>query len=85
MTMTEIGWTDYLRYRAKLRKFDMTAIEDIVGYGNERYFDTSTNRWVVVGKHASTLVMIPYDTTEDGGITPVTIHAQGNRMKLFFP
>jgi len=73
--MTRIVWTDYLRYRARLRKFDMTVIEDIVRHSDERYFDTSTNRWVVVGKHASTLVMIPYDTTEDGKITPVTIHA----------
>nr|VFJ78194.1 MAG: hypothetical protein BECKFW1821C_GA0114237_11714 [Candidatus Kentron sp. FW] len=78
--MTEIGWTDYLRYRARLRKFDMTIIEDIVRYGNERYFDTSTDRWVVVGKHANTLVMIPYDITENGKIIPVTIHATTRRQ-----
>ncbi|VFM95141.1 MAG: hypothetical protein BECKG1743D_GA0114223_108103 [Candidatus Kentron sp. G] len=53
----------------------MQIIEDIVRYGSERYLDTSTNRWVVIGRHENALVMIPYDTSEDAKITPVTIHA----------
>jgi len=73
--MTEIIWTDYLKYKAKLRGFDLQTIEQIVRYSSERYFDTSTERWVVVGKQSSILVMIPHEIGEDKSITPITIHA----------
>jgi hypothetical protein len=73
--MTKIVWTDYLKYRIKLRGFEPGIIEEIVRYGNERYFDTSTYRKLVIGKHNKTLVLIPYDTTEEDTVTPVTIHA----------
>jgi hypothetical protein len=73
--MVKIVWTDYLEYRTKLRGFELEIIEEIVKYGDERYFDTSTNRKVVIGKHNKTLVLIPYDTTKDNIVTPVTIHA----------
>ena len=63
--MVEIIWTDYLRYRAKLRGFDLAKIEDIIRYSNERYFDTSTDRWVVVGKHSGILVMLPHEIDEN--------------------
>ena len=66
--------SDYLSYRARIRTFDLDAIEQIVRYSEERYFDTMTQRMVVVGKHADQLVMIPYEET-DATITPVTIHA----------
>jgi len=73
--MANIAWTDYLEYRTKLRGFDLEMIEEIIKYGNERYFDTSTNRKVVIGKHDKTLVLIPYGISENSRVTPVTIHA----------
>ena len=30
--MVEIIWTEYLKYRAKLRGFDLAKIEDIIRY-----------------------------------------------------
>jgi len=35
-----IVWTDYMKYRANLRGFDLAKIEDILRYSTERYFDT---------------------------------------------
>jgi len=69
-----IVWTEYFKYRAGLRGFDLTAVEKILGSGNERYFDTATGRNVVVGRHGQLLVLIPYEIIGDS-ITPVTIHA----------
>ncbi|MFC1715338.1 hypothetical protein ACFL6S_16840 [Candidatus Poribacteria bacterium] len=69
-----IIWTDYLKYRAKRRKFDLSKIENIIRYSPERYSDTATGRRIVVGKHDSILVMIAYEADEDS-TTPVTIHA----------
>ena len=71
---THIAWTDYLRYRAELRGFDLAHIEEIVRYSNERYMDNATGRLVAVGKHMQQLVMVPYETEEDV-IRPVTVHA----------
>ena len=68
--MSDIVWTEYLQYRAALRGFDLTELEELVRYGRERYFDTETRRSVVVGR----LVIIPYDV-EDETRTPVTVHA----------
>ncbi len=56
-----IAWTDYMRYRARARGFDLAKIEHLVRYSSERYFDTETGRQVVVGRHGDNLVMIPYD------------------------
>ncbi len=69
-----VVWTEYMRYRVRLRGFDLAKVEDIVRYATERYFDTATGRLVVVGRHDKVLVMIPYETDDDS-ITPVTIHA----------
>jgi hypothetical protein len=70
-----IVWTDYFKYRASLRGFDLAEAEKILISGNERYFDTATGRnVVVVGKHGRLLVLIPYERIGDS-ITPVTIHA----------
>jgi hypothetical protein len=69
-----IVWTDYFKYRASLRGFDLSEVEKILVFGNERYFDTATGRKVVVGKHGRLLVLIPYERTGNN-ITPVTIHA----------
>ena len=73
--MTEIIWTDYLKYKATLRGFNLQTIEEIIRYSTERYFDTSTDRWVAIGKDGKTLVMIPHEIKENDSITPITIHA----------
>lgn len=67
-------FTDYLKFRAELRGFDLTIIEMIVRYYHERYFAIETQRSIVVGEHDKKLVLIPYEETETE-ITPVTIHA----------
>ena len=69
----EIIWTDYMEYRARLRGFDLAKIEQIVRYSSERYVDTVTGSLIAVGRIDDLLVMIPCDT-EQGSITPVTIH-----------
>ncbi len=45
-----IRWTEYMKYRAKLRGFDLTKIENIVEYSTERYSDTVTGGRVAVGR-----------------------------------
>ena len=69
----DVVWTDYMRYRAKLRGFDLAAVERIVRYSTERYYDTATLRLVVVGHHDNRLVLIPYELQDDA-VVPVTIH-----------
>ncbi len=69
-----IIWTDYFKYRANFRNFDLLKIEEIVKYSTERYHDIETGRPIVVGKHDNLLVMIPYEMTAES-ITPITIHA----------
>lgn len=56
-----IVWTEYLRYRAALRGFDLAVVEHIVRYSSERYLDHVTGSRIAVGPHGSILVMIPYD------------------------
>ena len=68
-------WTAYLVYRAELRGFDISILEQILRYSEEKYFDTATRRMVAVGKHRCDLVMIPYDITDDLTVTPITVHA----------
>lgn len=70
----DVIWTEYLKYRAALRGFDLDTIEQIVRSSKQRYIDTTTNRPVAVGRCGKTLVLIPYDVGE-GVLTPVTIHA----------
>lgn len=67
-------WTDYIKYKAELRGFNLDEIEKIVKYSKERYFDTITRRLIAVGKYENILVMIPYEKVSDS-IIPVTIHA----------
>jgi len=141
--MTEIIWTEYLKYKANLRGFNLQTIEEIVRsdlpkptvqkrykaliikhyrhlldtccqsrvtnqlflkewaasyerktawycpiiwyvstqfrevwrYSTERYYDTATDRWVVIGKEGRILVMIPHEVSDNDSITPITIHA----------
>ncbi len=69
-----IIWTDYIKYRAKLRGFELDKIEEILRYSSERYFDVSTGRHIVVGRHDRILVVIPY-TMDEEVMIPITIHA----------
>jgi hypothetical protein len=69
----DIVWTAYMQYRARLRGFDRTQIEQILRQSTERYYDTVTQRLVVVGRHDNRLVLIPYEQ-EGVQVTPVTIH-----------
>jgi len=68
-----VVWTDYMKYKAKLRGFDLDKIENILKISAERYTDTVTNRRVAVGRYDNKLVSIPYET-DKSSITPVTIH-----------
>ena len=80
--MLVIEWTDYLKYRASLRGFDLAKLESIIEHSNERYFDTETGRSIVVGRHGRKLVIIPYETKGDA-IVPVTAHATTRNQITF--
>ena len=68
-----VTWTDYLKYKASLRGFDLFSIEHIIMHSSERYHDAVTGRRIAVGRYDGKLVLIPYELGEDI-ITPVTIH-----------
>lgn len=74
--------TEYLKYRIELRGFDLSLIEKIVRYSEERYLDTETSRLIVVGEHDKKLVVIPYEETQDT-ITPITVHATSRQQIKF--
>jgi hypothetical protein len=80
--MPEIRWTDYLEYRAALRKIDLAKLENIIRHSDERYFDTETQRSVVVGRHDQKLVIIPYEIKENV-VTPVTVHSITRQLIRF--
>ena len=69
-----VVWTDYMKYRARLRGFDLAKIEHILRHSTERYSDTVPGRLVIVGRHDNTLVIIPCEADETS-ITPITVHA----------
>ncbi|GAX59908.1 hypothetical protein SCALIN_C04_0397 [Candidatus Scalindua japonica] len=79
---TVIVWTDYMKYRAELRGFELSKIEYILRYSGKRYFDTTTQRLIAVGKHDDKLVIIPYEKHRSE-ITPVTIHATSRQQITF--
>ena len=68
-----VAWTNYLKYKASLRGFDLSIIENIIRHTSERYHDVVTGRDIAVGQYDGKLVLIPYESDEDV-ITPVTIH-----------
>ncbi len=78
--MVQIVWTDYFKYRIKLRGFNLSNVEEILRYSTERYYDTATDRLVVVGKDANVMVMIPHEIDEENTITPITIHAASRQQ-----
>lgn len=69
-----IVWSDYMKYRIYLRGFDLKKVETILRYSDERYFDTVTQRRIVIGRHDRLLVMIPYEQSGEK-MNPITIHA----------
>lgn len=79
--MKQIIWTDYFKYRVNLRGFNLSTIEEILRYGTEKYYDTATDRQVVIGKDANVMVIIPHEIDEKNTITPITIHAT-NRSQI---
>jgi len=77
-----VNWTEYFKYRARLRGFDLAIIEENVRFSEERYFDTATQRMVAVGQHGSRLVVVPYEQ-EGELMTPVTIHTTARQQIAF--
>ena len=75
-----IVWTEYMKYRLRLRGYDLATVEQILRYASELYVDTVTGRLVSIGRHGNLLVMIPYER-KGGTLTPVTIHAT-NRQQI---
>jgi len=79
MDDARMEWTDYMRYRAALRHFDLAQIEAVVRYSNERYVDNATGRLIAVGTHGSQLIMVPYEIEYDT-IRPITVHVTTRRQ-----
>ena len=75
-------WTNYMKYKARLRGFDLAKIEVIVRYSTERYLDIETERWVAIGHHDNQLVVIPYEVYQDS-VTPITIHTTTRQQIRF--
>lgn len=69
-----IVWTEYLKYRARLRGFELAQLEQILKYSTERYLDTESGRTIVVGRHDNRLIMIAYEEIDEE-MRPVTVHA----------
>jgi len=49
----EIIWAEYLKYRAKLRGYEISVLEEVIRYSTERYIDSSTGRNVVVIRYST--------------------------------
>lgn len=75
-------FSEYLKYRAETRGYDLDKIEDILRFSTERYLDTITNRMIAIGRHDKRLVMIPYEISEKS-IKPVTIHSTSRQQINF--
>lgn len=71
-----------MKYRSRLRRFDLDKLEDILKHSGERYFDITTHRPVVVGRHEDKLVLIPYER-KGNRITPVTVHVTTRQQIKF--
>ncbi|HEY83921.1 MAG TPA: hypothetical protein G4N96_02230 [Chloroflexi bacterium] len=72
--IARIKWSEYMTYRAKIRRFDLEKPEHIVRHSPERYFDANTKRFVTIGRRDKNLVIIPYEANGDT-LTPITVHA----------
>ena len=78
--MKKIIWTDYFIYRARMRDFNLSNVEEILQHSTERYYDTATGRLVVIGKDSKVMVMVPYEIDSGDTITPITIHATNRKQ-----
>jgi hypothetical protein len=78
----QIRWTDYLVYKMNVRGYQKEKIEHIIRFSLERYFDTETRRYVIIGMHGDKEVIIPFDK-EGKTIIPVTIHAISRQQIRF--
>ena len=78
----DVEWTEYMQFRARSRGYDLARIEHILTYSTERYFDTATQRHVIIGRYGDGLVMIPYEQDEDR-VVPVTVHATTRQQVNF--
>ena len=72
--MKEIIWTEYMKYRSSTRGMDLGVVEEIVRHASERYVDNETHRFIAVGRHRNTIVVVPYEESETS-LTPITVHA----------
>lgn len=79
MREVQIVWTDYMKYRMRLRGYNAALVEDIVKYSSERYIDSVTGSYVAIGRYGNDCVMIPYEKGEEH-LTPVTIHATSRQQ-----
>lgn len=77
-----VVWTAYLKHRARLRGFDLAEIERIVRFSEERYFDTLTQRTVVIGLNREQLLLVAYEQKQET-IIPITVHVTTRRQVVF--
>jgi len=80
--MKKVAVSDYLRYRCTVRGFNLTVVEEIVKYSDERYFDTETKRMIGIGNHEKDLVLIPYEEDLEF-LKPVTVHTISRQQVRF--
>jgi hypothetical protein len=65
-----------------VRGYQKNKIEHIIRFSSERYFDTETRRFVIIGKHGNKEVIVPFDK-EGNIVIPVTIHAISRQQIRF--
>jgi hypothetical protein len=74
-----IIWIDYMEHKARSRGFDLAILEHILRHATERYYDTKTQRLVVIGRHHRALVLMAYEEDTET-MTPVTVHATSRQQ-----
>ena len=77
-----IVWTEYLKYRAAIRGFNLDELEQILRHSTERYRDTETGSLIAVGRHGDQIVLIAYEAKGDE-VTPITVHASSRQQLRF--
>ncbi len=72
-----------MKHRIIERELELDKLEEILRHSVERYYDTVTNRLVVVGKYdRKRLVLIPIEI-EKSVITPITVHTTTRQQIKF--
>lgn len=78
-----IQWTGYMKHRVTERELELDKLEEILRHSVERYYDTVTNRLVVVGRYdRKRVVLIPIEI-EKSVITPITVHTTTRQQIKF--